>query len=202
MTVHWQPVGPLPPATYWRRRLVVSVLAVVLLWLAVIGLTGGDGDDVLTAPPAATPVPTSSTSPSPAVAPSPATAACTDDALEVTATADAPEYPVGGRAVLGLSVRNTSSQACLRSVGQGAVELIVTSGTDRIWSSDDCAPGGDDGEILLEPGAEQTARATWSTTRSAPGCPAEQPSVKPGTYRVTARVGELLAPGATFTVTG
>ena len=55
---------------------------------------------------------------------------------------------------------------------------------------------------MLDPGAEQSARATWSTVRSVPDCPPDQPQVQPGTYRVTARVGELQVPGAVFQVTG
>jgi hypothetical protein len=125
-----------------------------------------------------------------------------DDALEVTATADAASYAVGATARLELSVRNTGTVPCLRALGQGAVELTVTSGADRIWSSDDCAPGGEPGEVLLEPGAVETARASWTTVRSAPECPPDQAQAQPGTYRVTARVGELRVPGASFTITG
>ena len=176
----------------------------VVLVIAALPLLGGSGDDdVLTSPaPVTSPTeqPTDPTAdPS---APPDAPAPCPDDALEVTATADAAGYPVGGTARLELSVRNTGSVPCVRAVGQGAVELVVTSGDDRIWSSDDCAPGGEQGEVLLEPGAVETARASWPTVRSAPECPPDQPQAQAGTYRVTARVGELMAPGATFTLTG
>jgi hypothetical protein len=202
--LHWQPVGPEPAATYWRRRAAVALAAVVVLWIASLPLLGDDGgDDALStrARPSATPSTTVDPTAAPTATPT-GPLPCTDEALEVTATADAASYPAGGTARLELTVTNTGTVPCLRAVGQGAVELIVSSGDDRVWSSDDCAPGGEQGETLLEPGATQTARASWQTVRSAPECPPDQPRAAPGTYRVTARVGELRVPGATFTLTG
>jgi hypothetical protein len=210
VSLHWQPVGPLPAETYWRRRGGVAGAAVLLLLLLVWLWPGGD--DVL-APAAA---PTTSASPDPTVdpgadpsaspgaTPTPSGGAepCADEVLGVTASSDAQSYAVGARAALTLVIKNNGAVPCRRAVGQGAVELVVTSGEDRIWSSDDCAPGGDVEQTVLAPGAEQTAKATWSGTRSAPGCPEGQPPAQPGTYRVTARVGELRAPGASFQITG
>lgn len=197
MDLHWQPVGPLPAQTYWRRRVVVLLALVAVLLVAALPLlTGGDEPDRLATDAAPSASPDPSPSPTPSAVPEP----CPDGALEVVADSDAESYRVGARAALTLTVRNTGAVACRRELGQGAVELVVTSGEDRIWSSDDCAPGGPPGEILLEPDAVETARASWQTVRSAPGCPADQPQVQPGTYRVTARVGELRVPGAVFTV--
>lgn len=203
MPLHWQPVGPEPAATYWRRRAVVALAAVAVLWVAALPLLDDDGgQDALVpqAQPSASPsaaAPTADPTATPA-GPAP----CPDDALEVTATADADSYAVGGTARLELTVRNTGSVPCRRELGQGAVELVITSGDDRIWSSDDCAPGGEQGEVLLEPGATETARASWPTVRSAPECPPGQPQAQPGTYRVSARVGELRVPGESFGITG
>ena len=198
MPLHWQPVGPEPAATYWRRRALVSLAAAGMVVVALLPL--GGGDDVLTAPE---PTPSAGPTAQPTSSPEPAEPElCPDDALEVLATADAQSYPVGGTARFELTVRNTGPAPCLRALGQGAVELFVTSGEDRIWSSDDCAPGGPEGEVLLEPGGTQTARASWSSVRSALDCPPDQPQAEPGTYRVTGRVGELRVPGASFTIAG
>lgn len=209
MELHWQPVGPLPAETYWRRRVLVVLAVLAVLVLAWLPFRGG-GDDTLSADPSSSPSaradddPTDgpSESPTPSPSPTPEPEPCPDDALEVAATADAEEYAPGSTAALALTIRNKGTVPCRRAVGQGAVELIITSGDDRVWSSDDCAPGGDQGEVVLEPGAEQAARATWPTARSAPGCPPDQPQAQPGTYRVTARVGELRVPGAVFRVGG
>jgi hypothetical protein len=197
-------VGPEPAATYWRRRAVVALAVVAVLLLALLPLRGGgDGDSLRTERrPTAEPSATAAVDPTAEPTAPPGPELCPDDALEVTATADAASYPVGATARLELTVRNTGAVPCRRAVGQGAVELVVTSGEDRIWSSDDCAPGGDEGEVVLEPDAVETARASWATVRSAPECPPDQPQAAPGTYRVTARVGELRVPGAVFTVSG
>jgi hypothetical protein len=202
-------VGPLPAETYWRRRAVVGLLVVALV-AGLVWLLGGRGDDTLepgersTADPTAEPTAGSDESDAgPKAEPTaePA-AACADDVLEVEAVSESAEQPAGASARLTLTVRNTGPVPCRRGLGQGAVELVITSGDDRIWSSDDCAPGGDEGEVVLEPGASQSARATWPGTRSAPDCPPEQAAAAPGTYRVNGRVGDLNVPGMVFTVTG
>ena len=199
MALHWRPVGPLPEATYWRRRAVVALAALALLVVSVLLLGAASGDDTLEPAPGATPQPTDTDTPSPT--PSASAAAveeCPDDVLEVQARTDAADYAVGARATLTLSVRNTGDAPCRRALGQGAVELVITSGDDRIWSSDDCAPGGGADEVVLQPGASQTARASWPGTRSAAGCPPDQPPARAGTYRVTGRVGDLTVPGMVF----
>lgn len=202
MPLHWQPVGPHEAATYWRRRAAVALAALLVLLLATLPLGGDDEPDRLAgATPAATPTadPTADPAADPTADPTGGDV-CPDTALEVLATADADSYPAGGTARLELTVRNTGTVPCRRALGQGAVELVVTSGDDRIWSSDDCAPGGPQDEVVLPPGGTSTARASWATVRSAPSCPGDQPAAAPGTYRVTGRVGELRLPGDAFTV--
>lgn len=218
MPLHLRPVGPLPAAIYWRRRAAVllAVLLVAALVAVPLGNAGddgpaGDATGDRTADPSAgaaepSAEPTSdaaAAAPTAPAGPDPSTVTpCPDDALEVSATSDAADHPVGAQVRLTLTVRNTGAAGCRRALGQGAVELIVTSGADRIWSSDDCAPGGPQDEVVLEPGATRTARATWPTRRSAPGCPPDQPAAQPGTYQVTARVGELRVPGMVLRLAG
>lgn len=206
MPLHWRPVGPLPAPVYWRRRAVVLVallLALWLLWRLLTGVLGGDDtlEPQARATPSASPTASTAASATPTPTPSATPEACADDVLEVQATAETADVPPGARTPFTLSVRNTGTAPCVRALGQGAVELVVTSGDDRVWSSDDCAPGGTVEQVVLAPGEASTARATWSGTRSAPGCPRDQPVAPAGTYRVTARVGELRVPGMVFRVT-
>ena len=203
MPLHWRPVGPLPATVYWRRRAVVLLallLALWLLWRLLSGLLGGDDtlEPEARSTPSASPTASAEPTPTPSATPEP----CGDDVLEVQATAETADVPPGARTALTLSVRNTGATPCVRALGQGAVELVVTSGDDRVWSSDDCASGGTVEQVVLAPGEASTARATWTGTRSAAGCPADQPVAPAGTYRVTARVGELRVPGMVFRVTG
>ncbi len=213
MSLHWQPVGPEPASTYWTRRAVLALVVLVVLWGLVALLTGAGGTDTVeqgaaepTADPSATPQalppvtaePTVSASPSPSVE----VPACADADLAVTAEAERDSYPLGGTPTLLLSIKNTSDTPCRRDIGQGAVELLVMSGRDRIWSSDDCAPGGEPGPAVLAPQKSDVTRLSWSATRSRPGCEGPKSPIEPGTYVVSARVGELRVQGSAFRVEG
>jgi hypothetical protein len=91
---------------------------------------------------------------------------------------------------------------CVRPLGQGSVELVVSSGRDRIWSSDDCAPGGEPGPVVLRPQELREITLTWAARRSRPGCPDGAEAAQPGTYRVIGRVGTLTSDAASFRITG
>ena len=214
MVLHWHPVGPEPAPTYWQRRAVVLAVVLVVLVFLVTALTGSDGtpsEQVVAVGPSsaapspagtgtgpATPAPTSSPTAGPTPSPSAAVTACAPGALTLSATADRPDYPVGGRPLLVLTVTNTGATPCSRDLGQGAVELLVVSGTDRIWSSDDCAAGGPAKQVVLDPSEASVTRLAWTGRRSLPGCAGDKRAAQAGTYRVGARVGDLRTQGAPF----
>ena len=211
-----RPVGDLPASTYWRRRAVLGGGLLLLLFLLLRSCGGGGAAPAgeispLPPEPAVTPMPTASSSaapadgltPSPSASASPTSSAtsgasCPDMALAVRVSTDATVYPAGASPALRMSVRNTSQAACTREVGQAAVELLIYSGADRIWSSDDCAPGGSKGSALLAPGEERLITLAWSGRRSAPGCAGDKEPARPGTYRVVGRVGKLSSEGTVF----
>lgn len=216
------PRGPLPSGVYWRRR-AVTVGAVVLVAALGLRACGSDDPTSLTAgTPSPTASPAGSAAPSSAApggaAPSaetsnppvaasasptasPARAAgqpCRDTDLVVTATASAKQFAAGQRPRLTLVVSNRATVSCTRDLGAAARELRVVSGADRVWSSDDCSPGGQADVVLLKPGESRTFPVTWSRTRSRPGCPAERPAAGAGTYRVIGRIGTVERPGDSF----
>ncbi|MCW2608020.1 MAG: hypothetical protein JWO60_2713, partial [Frankiales bacterium] len=119
----------------------------------------------------------------------------------VEATPARTRYSAGGRPVLRLAVRNSGRTPCTRPLGSAAVELLVYSGADRIWSSDDCSPGGRPGPVVLQPQELQVITLTWGGRRSRPGCPDGAEQIEPGTYRVLGRVGTLRTEGTSFLVT-
>ena len=214
MSLHWQPVGPEPASTYWTRRAVLAGVVLLVLYGLVALLTGGGTDTVeqgAAAPSAsasAVPLPpesaepTASPSASPGPSPRPSVTACADSDLAVSAQAERDSYPRGAMPTLVLTVKNTSDAPCRRDLGQGAAELVVMSGRDRIWSSDDCAPGGEPGPVVLEPQKSDVTRLTWTATRSRPGCQGPKTPIEPGTYVVSARIGELRVQGSAFRVEG
>lgn len=202
MALHWRPVGPEPAPTYWQRRAVLAVAVLILLLLlrAVLPSSGGGQERVASS--GASPSPTASSSAGPSGSPqpsaSPDSTPCAPPALTATATTERNDYPVGGRPVLVLTVTNTGTTPCTRDLGQGAVELMVVSGSDRIWSSDDCAPGGPAKLVVLAAQEESVTRLTWTGRRSQPGCAGDKAAAQAGTYRVNARLGDLRVEGSAF----
>jgi hypothetical protein len=204
-----QPVGPLPASTYWRRRVVV--LACVLLLLLVVSkacggspkkeaLTGAAGSPSPTPSRVTVVAPSKASAPPASSSPAPLQT-CRDAVLQVTAESDAATYPGGASPRFTLTVRNLGSVACRRSLGPGAVELRVFSGEDRIWSSDDCNSSKDQGVLTLPAGAARATNVAWSGKRTKPGCVIGA-AAQPGTYRVSARVGDIVRQGSVFRVTG
>jgi hypothetical protein len=204
-----QPTGPLPASTYWRRRVVLLVAVVLLLVLGLKACTGDDDGGSLKAgatatpsPSSAAPSPSASAAPaSPAPSPSPAPVpACGDAALQVTVESDATAYPQGAAPRFTLSVVNTGTRSCRRALGPGAVELRVFSGEDRIWSSDDCSKGTGQGILELAPKEARQLTVQWPGKRTKPRCKTGD-TAQPGTYRVSARVGDIVRQGSVFRVT-
>jgi hypothetical protein len=208
-----QPVGPLPASTYWRRRLVVGAIVLLVLLLLVKSCGGSSKKESLaSATPAPSPrvsaaavapvQPSAAASPVPSPTPSPAPLrTCPDSSLQVTTEADATSYPKGSAPRFTLTIRNTSGVACRRALGPGAVELRVFSGEDRIWSSDDCNTSKEQGVLTLPAGQAKATTVQWSGKRTRPGCSLGEVA-QPGTYRVSARVGDLIRQGSVFTITG
>jgi hypothetical protein len=127
--------------------------------------------------------------------------ACGLDALDVNVRSDKRVYKRGEKPKLFISVKNISDLPCSVDLGSDALSFVVTSGEDRVWSSDDCQGKGSKDVRVLKPGQALEARAVWSGARSAPGCPKGQPEARPGTYVVDGRAGSA-APQrrAVFTV--
>ncbi|MCC3266236.1 hypothetical protein MUG94_00530 [Arthrobacter gengyunqii] len=210
------------PAVYRRRRIVAGILAL----LVVIGLIAGiiavagwlRGDDsasaadtvseatipgpesnqpgaanasgAATAAPAPKPTATESAAAAPAL--------CPAASVGVSATTDALSYAAGVTPVLTMTVTNTGAEPCDVNVGTSQMEFIVTSGSDRIFSSEDCQQAGEDLFKTIEPNTVETAKFTWDRQRSAPGCSEVASNPNPGTYTFTARLGDISSERTTF----
>jgi hypothetical protein len=213
MPLHWRPVGPEPASTYWQRRAVLAAAAVLLLALLTTLLGGGNDEPetLAEAPPTASAAPSADPAASPVPGAEPADppdpppaglAACRTDDLRIEPLADQSSYSVGASARLTLKVTNAGSTPCTTDLGQAAVELLVFSGQDRIWSSDDCAPGGPADVTTLQPAESASRASTWDGRRSLSGCGGGKAQAQPGTYRVHGRVGQQVVEGTVFRITG
>jgi hypothetical protein len=201
------PVGPLPAAVYWRRRVLVLTLL-----LAVLGGGGGVGyavatgrfDDGTTSVAA-----TSSAVATPAlerVVPSlagvrlPTVPACTDDmiGLEVRTPGSA---AVGTGTTFELVVSNVAAVACVRSLDEQLQELVLVDVEGhRIWGSRDCAPEAGSDPRTLAPGEAVPVPVEWNGLTSEPTCTAPQVPAPPGDYLLQGRLGTKDSAGTPLTI--
>jgi hypothetical protein len=216
------PVGPLPPAVYWRRRVVAAgacVLALVLLVWIISGLVGNADEHPVhgtavsrelagspssrSSSSSTRPAAPSSTSSSSVAPPPPAPVRrCPDSVLEVVAQPDAPEYRVGEHPLLRLLVVNRGKAPCIRDVSRHLRELVITTrGGKRLWSSNDCFHPTETDKRTLAPDRPLRFSLNWAGRTSAPGCPAERVTVEPGRYRVVGNLGTITGPAARLTLT-
>jgi hypothetical protein len=205
-----RPRGRLPQRVYWFRRTLVLVTALALVFgVARLLGSGGDaptdGTATITAahptrPQAPSPsrfvgpvgVPTTATpttgrhSQTPSATPTPLatpTGPCVAADLTVT--------PVIGTAAAGrpitIGLRFTGTQpACTFTVSPKTVVLKVTSGQDRVWSSQDCHKAIPTRTVAVRSAAATTVPVTWSGRRSDSGCTRTTAWAEPGYYHALA----------------
>lgn len=190
--------------------MLLVVVVVLLLAIAWWFLGRGSGPED---PAAATPTPSAtSSSPTPTTTQTEkskptktkttTTAAeapeCADKDIKVSVATDAEAYAPSELPTFTLTVENLSDENCSRDVGPAALELRVSSGGSRVWSSDDCNPSGDPRLKVLGPQDRFAQSVQWGRTLSQEGCPTPQESAEPGTYQVVARNQELFSDPAAF----
>ena len=203
---------------YRRRRLVVGgalllVIALVVSGFALAGAFKGgsqqasstqpSSNDPASANPAASATPSASTSATASATASPTTSAtptCNQNLVTVTATTDKPAYGPGENPMLTLKVTNGGKVPCEVNIGTSQMEFLVTSGSDRIFSSKDCQASSEDLVKVIAPGASETANFPWNRNRSADGC--KEVAAAPGGggayYIFTAKLGSRASPKAVF----
>jgi hypothetical protein len=222
------PVGELPSAVYWRRRLIVAVLPLLLLggagWLGV-ALAGGDGGDdaaaasrpapvpalervVPTLTTVATPTPPSAAATGEAVAESPAAAVpeprpgdpCTDDMLGLQVRVPA-TATVGSKPTFELLVSNDSTVPCVRALDKGLQELVLSDlAGNRVWGSNDCFPEASSDPRTLAPGETVVIPLVWSGLTSEPTCTAPRATPAPGGYVLRGRLDTKVSADAPLTL--
>ena len=102
--------------------------------------------------------------------------------------------------MLTLKVTNGGAVPCEVNIGTSQMEFLVTSGSDRIFSSKDCQASSEDLVKVIAPGASETANFPWNRNRSAEGCKAvaAAPGGGGAYYIFTAKLGSRASPKAVF----
>jgi hypothetical protein len=205
-----KPVSPI----YRRRRLFVGAALLLVIAVAIGGFAAVSS--ILTAgqsspggqSPSGGGAPPSGQETEPAAGPE-ATASpsatpegngCEQNLVTVTAATDKPVYADGENPVLTLKVTNGNRVPCEINIGTSQMEFLVTSGSDRIFSSTDCQADATDLVKTIPPGQSETANFPWQRNRTLQGCaPIEAKPGAGGAYYVfTARLADKTSPKAVF----
>jgi hypothetical protein len=224
------PVGSLPAAVYWRRRLAVLTLLAAVLgggsWLTVAAATGGDETTSSAAasaepseqpagPPALeqvvpslasvqTPTPAPETTAEPAPSPQPAAPTpggpCTDDMIDLGVRAPG-SAPAGDEPTFELVVTNVSPVPCVRVLDKGLQEiLLLDAAGTRVWGSNDCLPEASNDTRTLAPGESVAFPLVWGGRTSEPSCTAARTVPAPGQYLLRGRLDTKTSPETPFSV--
>lgn len=194
--------GPLPAGVYWRRRLVVLGLCLLLVFVVTRLFGGGDdgeptGADATQVSGEATGAPadektqrrTKPKKPKKSTAPQEPVLAqpdgpCDDADIAITPTVD---QAVAGRPVtVTLQLRTATSPACTWRVSPKHVAVKITSGDDRIWTSGECPKAVPTQDVVVRRDVTTFVDVVWKARRSAAGCPVQTDWARAGTYRVHA----------------
>jgi hypothetical protein len=188
------PVGPQPPKIYWRRRLLVAVgaLAVIIIIILII-VRPGSGNEA-TPTESKSPAAASSAAPSTSAAPADG-AACLPSRITLEAVTDKTTYASGQQPSISMKITNTGTNSCSINLGSTQQELIITSGSEKIWDSKDCQTGAVDTQTILKPNTPvATPGIAWDRTRSSTTtCSTTRPAVTAGgaSYHLQVKVGDL-----------
>lgn len=201
-----RPVGHLPASVYWfRRGLVLAVLA--LLLILMLRLFGGGGDPQNSAATVPQGEPTTTPTVAPTTTPtSRATTTATEKkkTQKPVKTSETPREVKCGRSdvriealpanrrivsgsMLNFVVRfDAISDECKATVDANLLTVTVTSGNDLIWTTTHCAQAIPRATLVVAKGKQAVSTVPWTGRRSGPGCLPGQPVARPGTYVVKA----------------
>lgn len=215
--------GPLPARVYWRRRMAVLGVPLVLLGLGVRALGGDDApaDRALqvSSAPAPSAAPDEEVADPPVADDSAAAQArkraqraaersaqpdgpC--DPAEISVTPEVPVAVAGRRVPLELHLRSTDSAACTFTASRRTLTLRITSGSDEVWTARQCPASVPTRDLILRDNLDVTVTVVWSARRSTDErCSAYNQWALPGYYHLEAaayageprdRQFELVAP--------
>jgi len=198
------PRGRLPARVYWFRRTMVLVTALALVFAIGRLLNGSDSSPpdetarVTASTPSATPtlglagpMPLSAVATgkarqteAPVVLAAPS-GPCEVD--EISVTPAVPKATAGGRVNLSLELTGIKP-ACTFTVSSRTLVAKVTSGNDRIWTTQDCPSAIRATSVVVRSAAPATVVVPWSGRRSDDDCSKSADWALPGYYHVIAAV--------------
>ncbi len=108
---------------------------------------------------------------------------CRPSDVVVTVETDRSDYAWDAKPKIELTAVNTAEQTCTVDLGPEAMEVRITSGDDRVFSTADCAERKDENKVELERGVPEKSTFTWDRKRSWKDCrDGDVTAKRPGTY--------------------
>jgi hypothetical protein len=105
--------------------------------------------------------------------------------VQVTPSVDGPAY-AGHRVMLTLNLTTLQSPACTWEVSPSTVVLKLTSGQDRIWSTQDCRSAMPHEAVVVRKDQITKVHVLWSGQRSDAECSPSTDWAMPGSYHAVA----------------
>jgi hypothetical protein len=192
---------------YWRRRAIALVGALTLVALVAWACAGSDGEKqqrpvqnaaALGSPTAASvpttmPTATVTVTARPTVtptAPKKAGDACEQRDVVVDFAASNNTFAGKDRPRFQVTAVNTGRRPCTFGVGPKELEVRITSGSDRIWSSAQCAHGSGSSIQMLRRGIPYVGNIVWDRRRSSGDCSGKRAAARPGMYVAMVKTGK------------
>jgi hypothetical protein len=113
------------------------------------------------------------------------TGPCPDSDVRV-APAMAEGAYAGGDVALTLEITTWDSPACTWEVSSDTIAVKLTSGSDRVWTSQECPRAVPTEQVVLRNSQPVLVDVTWSGRRSDPDCSRTTLWAEPGYYHVAA----------------
>lgn len=110
---------------------------------------------------------------------------CADDDLRVSPSVDGAAY-AGHDVTITLNLTAVESPACTWQVSPESVVVKLTSGSDRVWSTQDCPSAVDRRSVVVRRGHLTKVGVTWSGQRSDEECTRTTLWAQPGYYHAEA----------------
>jgi hypothetical protein len=200
------PVGAQPKWVYWARRAVLVVVLAAVVGVGfllfrptddptVAAVPAGPSSSAVSQPASSTPSATQSSSPTPT---GPVACDKTNSGLSLAAYKKVKQ---DAKQPFRLAVTNTGSGECILDLTATNFSLTVTSGTDRIWTTDDCAKWVPAKKQTLKPQKAYEFAVEWGVVRSGSGCKEAKSLLKPGTYVATGVFAETVKSRQVFLIT-
>jgi hypothetical protein len=199
--------GRLPASVYWRRRLaVLSIVLLLSVGISRFFFSGSDAADDTATPVADEPTATVTVTPTPTAKPSkeagnvggntpkkpkisappePTGECSPSDIVVEPAVTDAYSYD---NVTIPLQLRTVKASACTWKLSADALQVRISQkGGDLVWSTVDCAKAVPTKEIVVRRDVVTTLPLTWTGRRVVAGeCTDHGPWVKPNFFVIVA----------------